>query len=341
MNKHLYLIFCICFSVLSHAQQARFSAWSNNYLQIDSYSGNLSNDAYTLKIDGNGFIQMPTWRISVRLKQPISNGSQIFPADKISLLPTATSGEFNPNGPPTVAQIGMPGQAILNTSQEVFLVPQSQAALYNNPKSNNAYFNLLMPFNLKVEGGAYLGSFTTWSNFTMVLEFRFYDQNNTVLGTSEQRYTLQIGNLSGTPPVTNQISLKVAAHAKNTLLNLTNQTDYVQGAQIIVPNGLIAQSSTDYQLKVKSIYGTFTSQNGNTLPLQTVHMSLAPSTGATATVFPIVLSAGMQKIANGTSTQGKMAYYDIKYATQPNDITLLQAKMEEYSTVLQYEITPQ
>lgn len=341
MNRFISVI-CAGLSCLSlYAQQVRFSAWSNNYLQIDSYSGNVSGNAYTLKIDGNGFIQMPTWRISVQLKQAISNGTQTFPADKLSLIPLGTSGDFDPNNIPTITQIGMPSQIVLHPTQEVFIVPQSQVALYNNPSNNNAYYNLIMPFNLKVAGGAYLGNYTTWSNFTAILEFKFYDQNNTIRGMSEQRYVLQIGNLQGTPPTTHQLSLKVAAHAKNTLLNLTSQTDYAQGAQVTVPNGLIVQATTDYQLRVKSVQATFTSKNGHTLPLQTVRMSLVPSSGIAATLFPIVLSSGLQRIASGISTQGIAGYYDIKYTTQPNDAVLFQAKMDEYSTVLQYEITPQ
>lgn len=339
MNKCL-IFFLSIVPFFCYAQQVNLSVWSNNHVQINSYSGVVSTNAFTVKLDGNGALSMPTWRISVRVKDPITNGSQVFPANKISLIPTTTYGQFNPNNIPTVSQIGMPMQTILAQNQEVFLVPQSQAGLYNTA-AGNVYFNLHMLFDLKAEGGAYLSAFTTWSTFNIPMEFKFYDEKNKIKGTINQNYNLQIGQLSGMPPETNVLSLKVAPQAKQSLINIVSLTDYRQGTQLIVPNGLIVKATTDYQLKVRSINANFVSQNGNTLPLSIVHLTLNPVAGTLATLFPIQLSSGSQRIANGLSTQGNTNYYDIKYSTQANDVNLYQAKMEEYSTVLQYEIMPQ
>ena len=339
MNKFVLIFLFLFFSFAINAQQVNLGGWSTNYTTVSSYNGATASNAYTLRLDGNGSLQMPTWRLSAKVTQPISNGNQTIPANKISLLPTTTYGQFNPNNVPTAQQIGIPAQTFLQQSQEVFLVPQALTGLYNNA-SGNSYYNLYMVFDLKIEGGAYLANYTKHSEFKMMIEFKFYDDSNKLRGTLNQVYTIQIGELSGIPPITNQLSLKVAPNAKNSLLNLATLADYIQGSAIIVPNGLIVQASTDYELKVRSTQASFTANSGATLPLQTVGLNLINSTNVTGNLFPIRLSSAAQRIAIGNSTQGNSGYYDIKYYTQPNDPALFNAKMEEYSTVLQYEIVP-
>lgn len=327
--------------LITKAQQVSFNAWSNNYLQINSYNGNISTDAYTLVFNGNGVINIPNWRISVRLKQPIISGAHTFPANKISLQPTMTSGTADPGPIPAISQIGMPLNVILQEGQEVFLVPQSAAPLYNNPQSNNAYYNFQLRYNLTIEGGAYLAQFPSWINFYAQLEFKSYDQNNNVIGVWENVYQLQIGTLSGTPPVTHQFSLQVGSNAVNGLLELKTRADYMQGASVTYSNGLIVNANTNYQVKVTSLQSAFLSATGNSLPLNTIRLSLIPSSGNSGAVFPVWLSASGQKIASGASTEGAPVYYDINYSSKPNDMNLITAKMEQYTTTLQYEIVPQ
>lgn len=325
-----------------NAQNISLHVDSNNYASIDSYGGIVKSGAYKVWLDGNGNLNLPTWRVSARVKQPISNGSQIFPADKISLLPTTTYGQFNVGAVPTVTQIGMPLQTFLQQGQEVFLVPQSQAGLYNTAAGGNPYYNLHIPFDLKVEGGAYLSQFTTWSQFTMIVEFRFYDDKNQVRGLQERYYTLQIATLSGSPQTpTNQLSVKIASNAVNGLLELKTKQDYLQGVSVKYANGLMVSANTDYQIKVTALQPDFVSASGSTLPLNTVNLSLIPVSATQVSVFPVTLAANAQKIASGTSTQGAQVYFDMVYATRPNDVNLISAKTEQYTTTLQYEIVPQ
>lgn len=339
MNKYLLNTVLVLFTCWCSAQNLHVD--SNDYASVDSYNGVVRANAYTVWIDGNGSLNMPVWRASVRVKQAIRNSSnQTFPANKISLIPKTTQGQLNPGPVPTISQIGMPLQTILQQGQEVFLVPQAQVGLINDAAGGHNYYQFFMYFDLQVEGGTYLSAFTPYSQFIIPLEFKFYDEKNKVQ-TIDKTYTFQIGNL-GTPPNENILSLKVAPNAKTSLLNLASISDYTQGAQTIVPNGLMVQATTGYQLKVKSLQSTFTSQNGNTLPLATVRLSLIPAANISATLYPVQLSAVSQRIASGLAIQNNnTGYYDIKYSTQANDINLYQAKMETYSTVLQYEITPQ
>lgn len=340
MNRWFVFIAFALFFYTAKSQNLEIE--SNNYASIDSYSGIVKSNAYTVRLHGNGDLNLPTWRVSVRVKQPISNGNQIFPADKISLLPVTTHGVLNGYAIPTVTQIGMPLQTFLEQGQEVFLVPQSQIGLFNNGGGVNSYYNIYIPFNLKVEGGAYLSQFRTWSQFAMILEFKLYDDKNQIRGMQQTYYSLQIATLSGSPQTpTNQLAIKVASNAVNGLLELKTKQDYLQGVIVKYSNGLMVSANTNYQLKVTALQPNFTSPTGNTIPLNTVNLSLIPVSTNQSSVFPVALSANAQKIASGPSTQSVQVYFDIVYATKVNDANLINAKPEQYTTTLQYEILPQ
>lgn len=342
MNKFILILLLFCTTV-AKAQQINFTSWSNSYLMINSYSGHTSTDAYTLRFEGNGNINVPNWKISVKVKQPIlsENGAHTFPTDKISLQPTGTLGQAHPNGVPTIAQIGMPPNMILQQGAELFLIPQSNAPLYNQPAVNQGYYDLQLRFNLTVAGGAYLGTLEgNWTKYRMIVEFRAYDGNNTVIGIREHVYELQLAPLSGTPPVTNQLGIQVAANAVNSLLELNSIQDYQTGTSVVYQNGIAVTTNTDYQIKVRSLQGSFTSALGYTLPLSVVNLTLLPVSGNTATGNGVWLSTSPQVIATGSNTNGTSKNFDLKYSSKPNDASLLDATPQIYSTALQFEIVP-
>ena len=77
------------------------------------------------------------------------------------------------------------------------------------------------------------------------------------------------------------------------------------------------------------------------LPLSAVTLSLASSTAVMGTSYPVSLSSVSQLVAKGNSSSGQKVYYDLTYATAPNDQRFINAKMEDYSTTLQFEILAQ
>ncbi|RKT02041.1 hypothetical protein [Chryseobacterium defluvii] len=341
MNKNLccivLFIFVNCFS------QVSYSSWTNSYLQINSYNGNTNPDAYTLTFAGNGSFNIPYWRLSVRLKQPITSndGKYILPANKISFQPVSTSGQAYPNPIPSVPQIGMPLNVFLQEGGEVFLVPQSNAALYNQPLKPQGYYSLQLKYSMNVMGGAYLGDYPSWITFTAPLQFTAYDENNNMIGKADHNFQFQIGTLSGTPNKPPEMSLQFAANAVNGSLEFKSMGDYINGVSITYSNALIVSSNTKYQIKLKSLQSQFISAAGNTIPLDAVKLTLNPASQNTGSTYPVSLSSSPQLIATGYNTHGSKVYYDIKYFTGPSDERLINAKSEEYSTTIQYEITPQ
>ena len=127
--------------------QVSYTSWTNGYLSVSSYGGNTAPDAYTASFSGNGYLNVPYWRLSARLKQPVTSadGNYTLPANKISFSPVSSSGNASPTGVPTISQIGMPLNVVMQEGQEVFLVPQSNAAFYNFPLLFfGYYYNLLL-----------------------------------------------------------------------------------------------------------------------------------------------------------------------------------------------------
>lgn len=341
-KKFSVIVLLLCF--MHSMAQVSYSSWINGYMSMSSYGGNTIPDAYTASFSGNGYLNVPYWRLSVRLKQPVTStdGNYTLPANKISFSPVSSSGNSYPNGVPTISQIGMPLNVIMQEGQEIFLVPQSNAALYNFPfLFFGYYYNLQLKYSLTLAGGAYLGNYPAWSTFVAPMQFTAYDRYNNVIGRADHVYQFQIGTLSGTPPDSPEMSLKFSANAMNGLLEFKSRNDYTNGVSVSYPSALTVRSNTNYQIKIRSLQNNFSSAAGNTLPLDAVRFALAPVNGNNATVYPISLASWQQLVAKGSYTQGSNVYYDMNYSTNANDQRFINAKSADYSTTLQFEITPQ
>lgn len=339
-NKVLIIIFLIFSYTTIKAQEVKVSMWSNNYLTVNSFNGTVSPNSVSFFFEGNGNINLPNWKLSVKLKQPIKSGVHTFPANKVIFQPSTTETSTG-SRIPAIAEIGMPLYVNLQENQEVFLVPQSHAALINTSSTSGQYFNMILKYNLIIEGGAYLASYPSWTTFPIPLQLTAYNEKNKVLGQYDFIYTVQIGKLTEMPP-TAQFSIKVNANATVGTLELKTANDYKHGAQVIYTNGLTVKANTDYQVQVRSLQESFTSASGsgNTIPLSSIKLLLIPGPNNPATIFERLLSSNPQKIASGAATHESAVNFDISYKTDANDLNLINASMETYSTILQYEITP-
>ena len=314
-------------------------------MSVNSYTGKVSNDAYVLRFSYTGTnLNVPNWKISVRVLGSIvsTDGQNVFPANKINFQPTIVQGQAQPNPIPSVSQIGMPAVVALNEGGEVFLIPQSNAPLYNISQYGS-YYNMELFFNLVVSAGAYLNNLQggyTQKTYTLPLEFKAYGANDELLGTQRANYTIDVFKLIDSPVQENLYSIQISSSARNGLLEVKSLSDYNSGVSVTYQNGLIVSASTDFQITTRSIPSLFTSTSGNTLPLDVVKMQLIPGQNNTSSVTPISLSNNAQIISTGSSTGSSSIYYDIKYSTKPSDLRLIQSVMDEYTTTLLYEITP-
>lgn len=341
MNKYCFAFFLIFNFILK--AQVSVNSWTNSYMQINNYNGNTNPDAYTVTFAGNGNFNIPNWRLSARLQQNIvsENGQYTIPGNKVSFQPASTTGQANPGPIPSMAQIGATSNVFLQENVETFLVPQSYAPFYNSSSSPNSYYSLSLKYAITLAGGAYLGTYPAWTRFNATVEFTAYDQNNNVIGRIPHTFQFHIGSLSGTPPVTQEMSMIINSNASNGTLEFDSMQDYSNGNSITYPSGLKVNTNTNFQLKVRSLQNQLSSQLGYTIPISTIKVKLQPLSQGTQTIYPVTLSTTSQILAKGNTTQTTAFNYDLIYYSSAQDPQLINAKPGEYSTTLQYEITPQ
>lgn len=341
MNKYCILFFLIFNFALK--AQVSVSSWTNSYMQINNYNGNTNPDAYTVTFAGNGIFNVPHWRLSARLQQNIvsENGQYTIPGNKVSFQPVSTTGQATPEPIPSMAQIGAVSNVFLQENVEAFLVPQSNAAIYNNPSSPNGYYSLSLKYAITLMGGAYLGTYPAWTKFNATVEFTAYDQYNNVIGRMPHTFQFHIAALSGTPPIAQEMSMILDSNASNGTLIFDSMQDYSNGNSVTYSNGLKVNTNTNFQVKVRSVQSNMTSTLGYTLPVSAIRVRLQPLSQGNQTIYPVTLSTTSQILAEGNATQTTAYNYDLIYYSLAQDPDLINAKPGEYSTTLQYEITPQ
>lgn len=344
--RHIVLFITLCFVGETRAQLQFQLNSSNNWWSVNNYSGTTSNNAYVLKFVYNGtYLHVPNWRIAARLRGPIAtNSSQVFPADKITFKITNTSGNSNPPG---VGGIPVPPFVNLAPSPaEVFLVPQSQIPL-SFQSEYNGYYEFLLYFDFVIQPGSYLAELTNkdgssyHQTYSMPIDFIAYDGFGNEIGKIEHNYTIAVAPLQGTPPSQNNYSLKIVGNAQNALLEYKTIADYREGASVNYPRALAISSNTAYQLSVRSVNPTLTSSTSETLPLDIVRLEVTPDDGQPVSIQDIPLQQTSQVVIRGNTTNNNYEHFNMRYHSKGMQPHLLEARPLLYSTVLEFEITPQ
>lgn len=300
-------------------------------------------NAITLVLDGQNTVNMPNWRITARVTGQIPTDGKIFPADKLSLQPNSTQGTANPSPVPSVSQIGFYPNVVLSTSEQD-LVTQSNAPVYNT----GGYYRWEFRFNWTVLGGSYLNNLQAWKEYKFTIEFRFYNNNNQLMGSVPLDHTVQVGNL-GNPPVQNNFSLMVNGGARNGTLTLQSRSDYENGANVSYSNGLTVNTNAAYQVTVNASSGTpHFSYGSNIIDLDVLNVKLNTTASGVTSLNTVTLSTGAQVIAKGGSTSNQNINFDVGYFINlANKDKLLYAFKDKqqsettYTTTLQYTILAQ
>ena len=345
MNKLFFIstILCVCLQPIK--AQLSFSAWSSNYMSVNSYQGYTASNAMATRFTYSGTnLNIANWKLSVSVQTPIksTDGTSEFPPNKIAFIPVNTVGQAQPNAIPTISEIGMPSIIPLHENGETYLVPRSNAPLYN-VSPYNSYYDLQLHYNIQVMPGAYLKDLQGGYNqktYLLALTFRAYGSNNEIIGSYQQNYQIDVFKMTDSPIEQNSYSIRISSEAQKGCLEMKTLADYANGVKVVYSNGLNVTTNVAYQIALRSVSPQFVSQKGSTLPLSVVKMHLVPVGSNPASVSTIELSNTSQVIANGPSTKNTQVYYDIQYWTPPADNQLIEAVMAEYSTTLLYEITP-
>src|SRR5690606_17282166 len=197
---------------------------------------------------GNSF---PHFKITVQVTAAITfvNGS--------TLSPQYVSLKHNPNLAEVPAfgnAINAPTNYIALSYSEVTLIQSSATPLIAPP-----YYSTYIKYDLKIAGGPQLVELQN-GNYECQLTFRLYDKNGLLKSTSTAVYNFgKYFNGTGGGGSTPILSLTLVNGASNVGLTFTNGGDYINGVSTTINNGLRAQSTTPYQIKVKSSAVNFSS----------------------------------------------------------------------------------
>jgi len=343
MNKRwVHIVLLLILAIPAAAQS--FGGHRQGYISISNYNGNTVTSDVTLFLEGQNVINMPNWRITAKITGQVPIDGKVFPADKVSLQPNLTQGTANPSPVPSVSQIGFHPNVILSTSEQD-LVSQSNAPLYNT----GGYYRWEFKFNWTILGGSYLGDLKLWGEYKFNIEFRFYNNNNQLMGTVPLDHTVQIANLSGSPPVQNNFSLTVNGGAQNGTLTLQSRSDYENGASVTYNNGLTVKSNAAYQVTVNASPGTpYFSYGNNNIDLDVLKVQLSTTAQGVTELNPVILSTGAQRLAKGESTNNQNVNFNVGYSinlAQKDKLLYAfkdtQQSATTYTTTLQYTILAQ
>ena len=337
-NRLLYISIFIFFTTFSYGQ-LKLSGWSQGHLNVHSYGGAQMSEAITLSIEYNGkYLYESNWKVSAELVTPfIFNKNKVL-TNKVTL--ELSKADESGNNPKKIQSVGNVVQPIFPVTildyTKVYLVPSSLTELYYSD-INGGYYNLKLFFNFILNGGNYLSNMKNTTFYGEIL-FRLHNQNDVVIGSYVCPFTVQVHNLTDDPPpVENQYSISFTTEVSNAVIEYSSLADYVNGKSVTYKDGLTVSSTTNYEVSVRSIDANFSSDTGETLPLDVAKLQLL---GSNVNGAPTVLSNNKKVVLQGPNTNGQPAKFDMIYSTGYNDTRLYDVSSKNYSTQLMFEISP-
>ncbi|MCD8539815.1 MAG: hypothetical protein LRY55_08660 [Leadbetterella sp.] len=350
IKRGIHIVFIAILLTGSFSLNAQVSFNNSYYPQwwigMNNYNTKTESRGIRLVIDSQSqgsAVNIPNWRISARVvaQTPASNG-KYFPIDKVSLQPNSTLGTVAPV--PSAGQIGLYPNIILSTAEQD-LVSSSMVPIAHNAGQS---YRLELLYDWTIQGGAYLSDLQQWQNYYFSVEYKLFSGNGQLLGSVIKEHYVQIGSLSGIPPVENNFSLTVNGGARNGTLTLQSRSDYDSGTSVTYTNGLTVNTNSAYQVTVNASPGTpYFSYGNNNIDLDVLNVQLATTASGVTYLNQVTLSTGAQVLAKGGSTANQNINFDVGYSINlANKDKLLYAFKEKqaettYSTTLQYTILAQ
>lgn len=358
LRARFYIVFSFLFLSVSWGKaQVKFTLWSDRYVQVTSYLGKSTVPRFnTFQFEiGNQDVNVniPNWSLSVRLLAPIlpvsggpNRSGKPFPANKIGLRWTEDDNQshLNLNG------IGASRNEIfLTSSGEVFLIEKSRQPL----RGRNNQHTLAQLFGMmNIVQGKYLDDFVSgvneWTHieYDIPLQFTLYEVNGKVIGYQYVNYKLHINPKltdGGAVDVEPDYSLQLDPGAMDASLRFFTPQHYSDGVQIQADNAIRVNSSTDYELRVKSIEPEFVLASGSTLPLSILSLQVFPvaGNGNTITNPKIQLSTAEQVAYAGRSKdKNVIRYFNIQYEARFTRSQTLTSRQGNYTVSLLYLLMP-
>jgi len=315
------------------AQQVDIGASNQNWIKLTSYAGVVVANAFQVQINlRQPLIRVPNWSLRVSLSQSISNadGKTLDPQRVRLRLQDVQGGNHS------LGQLGAVLTPIPLSPGEIFPVRRAKAPLAT--VADEYYQQVLLIFEISVEGGTYLDAFKSWNNYALGLNFSLLDEHDQVLSQSTAFNSMQLYPLDS-GPVEPAYSIHVNGAARDGLLELSSKDDYQLGVSQTIPDGVTVTSSTAYAIEVKAASPSLVA-GAEQVPVGTVGLTLSGTNGSHAqgTVY---LAPEPQKVIQSANGQAEPQLFDLTYFTKAADERLLQAKPAHYQVLLIFTLVPQ
>lgn len=337
MNRILLLlVLYISWANILIAQTNTYSLeWGGGkYFDVKSFAGEVSPSDFIRLQLGSVKMKDSYWRITatVRGVEKQFSGTRVpsdFPLNMLNLRCNLKSGTSN------VPAGNINNMLVWNNLQGL----NNEIELVNfRSTDQDGYHQLLLNFDLQVQGGVYLRNIPRWTTYYFAIDYKLYTRNNInqswshvrTLGSSSQ-FQINIDQQQQTPVY----SITVLPEA---LLEINSVSGYMNGISKTYEKALKISATDGYELKVKSVNNQFTSATtSRIIPLDIVTLKLG---GGNGTQPPVPLSTTNELILQGVSTNGDIVEYDMIYTVKPIDDRYLFINEEQsFSTQLIFEIT--
>jgi len=274
----------------------------------------------------------PGWKLTVTASGNFISGGEEVPLRYASIRFNSAEG-----GPPP-SSIPMPASPIPLSTTETTLVAQSDAAIEVPP---DYYFT--HRFDLIIQGGAHL--FVPDGTYTTNLMITFYDIDGNQVSTTSTPISFQI-NYQGSGGGS---SLTLTDGGNLVNFNYAALSDHRTGVTVSKPASLYVTAYSNYQVIVQTVDADFTSSSTSyTFPVSVIALTAALDTsspsscGTGVTCYSVNLSSSGQTLISNANTNYpcQQLYYDLTYATQPNDTKLFFAPAGSYTASLLLVIVP-
>lgn len=306
----------------------------NNQNDLDNGGVSIGNIQIQFAIPGGN--NEKNWKLTVQVTSPIT-------VNNTTLDPQYVLVKHNPSlsSEPTFANAIQAPQVFIPMSyNEVTLIASSATPLKAPP-----YYSVNIRYDLKIQGGPQLVELQNGS-YPCQLTFRLYNSSGVLMSSSSTTYGFgkyfngSGGGGGGSTPIT---SLTLVNGAQSTSLDFNGPADYVTGASLTISNGLRAQSTEPYQIKVKSSAANFSSSQTSIIPISAIKLQSTNGAPAPSAVTHNTISLdniGKTLMTKDGWTDPNPVYYNLKYFTTPNDTNFSNARSGNYTTTLTYTMEP-
>ena len=339
-NKNVlnyFLILMLLFSTFLSAQEFRMSSYNSGWIPVNSSAGVTIKDFLKIQLDIQSRTDYKNWSIVARVVSPIKNAdNKEFPVNKLKFkFGNYTTQQYYSKTYPTTAQLGaVQGDIAMNFTRSYF-IKNSQVST----NTNGEYGNILLNYDLIIEGGSYLNDLKSWNNYNIQLELTLLDGfSNVISSVVTNTFSMQISP-QGNYPNTSSFSISVDGSATNGELVFSTMSDYINGVRKEYINGLNVSSDTPCEIQVSSQNAYLSTSSSDNLDLNSVRVQLR-DTETNKLSNEVKLSTYNQTLL--TSSKAISAKkYTIIYSTAASDQKIMNSKSGNYSTTLLYTISPQ